>query len=86
MQGDITIIKTDVSNLQSEMVTVQNRLTKIELIQENEISKKLQLIYEGYSVLISNTERIEMLEKRSENTEADVFALKLAFMKDRKGA
>lgn len=70
-------IKADISE-------IKQRVTKIEITQENEILPRLQLLAEGDSALHERVKRLEKLPPQVEELKITVAALKQAVKENQK--
>jgi len=74
LKCDMSTVKGDISTVKSDMSEVQSSLARVAIRQETIIEPKLQLLYEGQTLLretLAPKERVEVLED-------DVLTLKSA--------
>lgn len=74
----LQLILNKVSSLEKEVSDVKQLATKTAIIQENEVAKKIQLIYENQVTIIDNNKQLDGIKNNLENVNVDVFALKMA--------
>lgn len=88
IQTDIKEIRTDIKNLQTDMIDVKSDIKELKLNQsnfdldlrnvriliENDVMKKIDLLYENRDVVLSRIDKIDRLNK----TEDDIELLKIA--------
>ncbi|MEG2000155.1 MAG: hypothetical protein RR053_02005 [Evtepia sp.] len=78
MDSKITRLEQGQEEIKAELTAVQELASKAAVIQELEIAKKMQLIYENQVTIIENEKKYEHISESVENLETDVFALQFA--------
>lgn len=79
LRTDVNRLETDVCGLKTDMSEVKDRVTRIEITQENIIVPNIQLLAEGPGGLVSRLDRLEELPEQIEDIQSSVSALKHVF-------
>jgi len=70
LKQDVSGLKQDVSGLKQDVSSIKDRLTRLEVTVENDVSKNIQLLAEGHIGLVDGQERIiNRLDKLEEKTD-----------------
>ena len=80
LKEDVGILKEDVGSLKANMQEVKERLTNIELLQENQILPHIRLLAEGHVGLVERLDGLEEMRDKIDNIYFTNEALKLALM------
>ncbi len=75
LTGDVTEIKGDISSLKERVDEIDTRSLRSAVILENDVAKKIQLVYEGQELLLQKMEELTP-KSRTEVLEDDVAMLK----------
>jgi len=79
MQTDITNMRTDMSGMQTDIAEVKDRVTRIEVTQENQILPNIQQIAEGHSGIVDRLDHLEELPEQVEDIQNTVSVLNHVF-------
>lgn len=74
MKMDMQDMKSDIKDLQVNQSQFDNELRNIHILIENDVMRKIDLLYENRDVELSRTEKIDRMSK----TEEDIALLKIA--------
>lgn len=75
VESDLSGVKTDLSEVRTDLSEVKERVKCVELKLENEVSKRLDSLYDGYQ---GNREQIEELKVMEMETHSMIEALDIA--------
>lgn len=75
VKTDLSGVKTDLSGVRTDLSEVKERVKCVELKLENEVSKRLDSLYDGYQ---GNREQIEELKVMEMETHSMIEALDIA--------
>ena len=79
LEEKLAPIKADISGLKTDMAEVKERVTKIEITQENVVLPSLRLLAEGHQGVIDRLDRLERLPDKIDDIQATVSVLKYVF-------
>ena len=79
MRADISDMQTSITDMQTDIAEVKDRVTRMEVVQENILSPNIQLLAEGHSVLVFKLDRLEDLPDQVEDIQSSVSVLKHVF-------
>jgi len=72
-------LETQLAPMRADMAEIKERVTKIELTQENKILPNIQLLAEGHSGLVERLSHLEELPEQVEDIQNTVSVLKHVF-------
>ncbi len=75
MESEITGIKSEITGMKSEMAEITQRVTKIEITQENIISKSLTALSEGQKGMNEKFKQLDQVVEDVEDIKITVHAL-----------
>jgi len=79
MQSDMTNMRVDITGMQADIAEVKERVTRVEVMQENVLSPNIQQIAEGHSGIIDRLDRLEELPEQVEDIQNTVSVLNHVF-------
>ena len=79
LKTDMQEVKSDLQNVKSDLQEVKERVTRIELTQENVILPRIQLLAEGHNGIVDRLERLDELPDQVEDIQSTVSVLKHVF-------
>ena len=77
LKADVSILKEDVNELKADMQEVKERVTNIELLQENQILPNIRLLAEGHTGLVERLDGFEEMREKVDDIHFTNEALKL---------
>ena len=69
-------IRGDLSGVRSKLEDVEQRVIKVELIQENAVAKQIQLLAESHIGIVEKLRGLDDLNEKVEDMQDAIFALK----------
>ena len=79
MREEIAPLRADMDEMRTDMDEIKERVTKIQVIQENMVLPRIQLLAEGHSGLVDRLERLDELPEQVEDIQSTVSVLKHVF-------
>ncbi len=76
IREDVSSMHGEISSLRDDMTDVKQRVTKIEIIQENVTNKKIDALGEGFQGVNEKFRRLDELEEKVEDIRLTVSVLK----------
>ena len=72
-------LNTRIDAMQADITDIKDRVTKIEVTQENKIVPNIQLLAEGHSGVIDRLDRLDELPEKVEDIQNNVNMVKSVF-------
>lgn len=69
-------IRQDISGIQQDLSEVKERVTKIEVVQENITNRNIQLLFEGQQGINSKFQKLDRMEMTLNDVKSDTEVVK----------
>ncbi len=81
LNESLTPIKSELKSINERMAKTEERTTRIEILLENDISKKLNLLSEGQQIVVEKFHKLDALAEKVEDIQNTVEVLKAISVK-----
>ena len=76
VKSDLSAVKSDLSGVKSDLSDVKQRVTRIEITQENTVAKQIGLLAEGHIGIVDKLHSLDTLAETVEDIQTTVDVLK----------
>ena len=71
LKGDVSKLQIDMSNMQTELSDVKTLATKTKVLLENDVAKKINMLFEGHKL---NAQKLDEIDDHIQDLQSSVLA------------
>ena len=71
LKGDVSKLQIDMSNMQTELSDVKTLATKTQVLLENDVAKKINMLFEGHKL---NAQKLDEIDDHIQDLQSSVLA------------